>query len=143
MIRRIDTWLLARVYQPVVDATQKQPAWLARQCVLAWGLANIIGAFIFERPAWILVLALAAAAVLTAATYAPPLLAGSTNLWFRALLLVFTALDVVMWATDTTPARWALSTVLDTAFTSFYYFAACRPPKPRVPRARLAYGGMA
>ena len=96
MIRSLDAFLIAQTFQPLVDLTQRQPAWCARQCALLGAVCAV--------------------------------------LWPH-----FT--DVSLLSADTT--RFAFSMAIDLAWCGYYYFAACHPPRPPVPRTspRLARGG--
>ncbi len=154
MIRAFDARLIA-AHQWVVDLTQRQPAWLARQCVILGVLSTLVRWVTFgPASAWSTALLALAFLLMVGVTYVPT--------WFHATSFIDGPLRVAlaMWlviegsvlllalALSAPPdivARLALSTVNDITLISFYGFAACRPPRPRAPRpqGRLAHGGAA
>ena len=42
MIRRLDDFLIAQAFQPLVDLTRRQPAWCARQCALLGAVCTVL-----------------------------------------------------------------------------------------------------
>ena len=126
LFRRIDALLLARVFQPVVDLSQRQPIWWVQQSAVPAALLLSRSAVLV---AWI----------------------GSCDLWrmiaLWLTLTTFAMLLTVWWASSalgqpfTLPVLDNLASVVQVALL---FFAACRPPKPRVPRTapdRLSLGG--
>lgn len=152
MIRRIDWWLLDRVFQPVVDLLQRQPAWIARQCVLFGLVANCVRHFAFDsRPLWVVALVLFSFAILAAFTLHSLLFASlGGNRFARWFYLVLFVADLAWIAFalligPTSLIGLVFKYINGFTFFAFFYFAACRPPRPRLPRhsAKLAHGGAA
>lgn len=154
VIRTLDARLIAAA-QWVVDLTQRQPAWLARQCAILGALATLVRWAVFGTFApWALALLMLSFLLMVAATYLPSWFHADsiTNRPLRltlALWLVIEAsallLVLCLSAPPDVAARLALSALSDLALVSFYCLAACHPPRPRAPRprGRLAHGGAA
>lgn len=153
----VDQWLIGHLYQPIVDWTQRQPAWLARQAITACALLVACGttAFMHDGSGWAVALFVALCLVYAVITLSPAFFAalGSGPFAFSSRI---TALVIVgyhsAWLAVATMARiegdaafvwmllwwkwgWAI------AMGSYFYFAACEPPRPKVPRTKLAKTG--
>ena len=154
MIQHLDTRLIAAA-QWLVDLTQRQPAWLARQCAILGMLATVVrlAAFGTSSP-WATGLLALVFVLMVGVTYLPVLFHSHSvvdrpirltlALWLGiegAVLLLALALS----SPPDVSARLALSALADLALATFYCLAACKPPRPRVPRprGRLVHGGAA
>ena len=147
MIRRLDARLIA-AHQWVVDITQCSPAWYGQQCAIAIGVLVVVRAALFDLVNWVLPLLLLLVGLLWVVARAPTLYAsiisGWTRAWFIACLLVrfVAAAALVAYGQPLAPFG-LISLLIEAGSTAYAYFAACRPPRPRVPRTspRLARGG--
>lgn len=93
-MRRLDAFLVTRVFQAVVDAAQRQPAWLSRQCALLGALVvalrqHFVGISLLATVVSLVCLLLAAAITLLPASVAS---IGALR-WVRCALLLFLAFD--------------------------------------------------
>jgi lysylphosphatidylglycerol synthetase-like protein (DUF2156 family) len=152
---RLDAFLLARVFQPVVNLSQRQPMWWVQQSsVLAFLLLVMSG--VLRGWAWPLAVTLLVFVPLALLVSLSPLLMAMFGAWsmYRMLLtwvwLLVTALWAVAWLIVASrglagaddglllPDRLSSAAQLAMAF-----FAACRPPAPpkRRTSARAAWGG--
>lgn len=132
MIRRIDTTITA-AHQWVVDLTQRQPAWLGRQCAAGMGLIVVVRVALGQYSAlWVAALALCAVALLWALTFSAWLYDKPTG-----FIRVFSIANLAAGAVALSLAPSALPTfVYDLLLLAYNYFGTCRPPRPRAPRAR-------
>jgi hypothetical protein len=144
MIERIDAWLIARVYQPMVDLFEKKPQWWVEQCSMALLLSAVMvsmwrdsGSMQYVR----LATDVLCAALFVAYARMPVLFEWLAKADFtRRFLLILDLPLMVLILIPTKDYSYAIN-VADIsnsiAFLSVYYFAACRPPKPREPKRRL------
>lgn len=137
MLRRVDTWLVDRVFQSVVDLLQCKPARCAQYCAatiagfsagqLLAGTQTSIGA----------TLSVLAGLMMWRAACRPVWFTAMNSYGIRLFYLLTTVLFATAWS--------AVCTLLDQAgclaFAAYFYFAACRPPRPRVPKGRLVPEG--
>lgn len=137
MLRRVDTWLVDRVFQSIVDLLQCKPARCAQPCAAAIaGLA--VGQLLAgsQSPFG------ATASVMAGLTMW--VVAGSPA-WFTAMnsysVRLFYLLTTVLSATIWFDSRTLLDQAASTAAVAYFYFAACRPPRPRVPKGRFVPEG--
>lgn len=137
-LHRLDAILLRHVFQPVVDASQRQPAWWARQAVALTGVCLLLTGALYGWH-WLLAVAalwIPAVLLLTRAPAALAVLGG-----FRYLRWGMLAFTVTLWVgfgfvlPEFGGSQW-LRLLFDASQLSFLYFAACRPPAP--PRRRTA-----
>lgn len=145
-LRRIDGFLLARVFQPVVDLSLRQPVWWARQCAVAYVVLQLVSGLLWGW-GWTLVLALLVFPVFAWLVTATPARSAAFGADWRfrgfvlCLVLVQMALLVlVLVLAGSVGGLQVLGCLSGFAFTAMVYFCACSPPRPRVPRARLAAG---
>ena len=146
MIRRLDAFLIAQTFQPLVDLTQRQPAWCARQCALLGAVCAVLRPHFTDAS----LLSAAVVLVLSAISLIPGAAAavGSVT-WIRILFLLAVVFDfallllIALAVLSADTIRFAFSMALDLAWGGYYYFAACRPPRPRAPRphGHLTHGG--
>ena len=150
-IHRLDRWLIDKPYQSIVDLTQRQPAWLVRQCALLTAVTTIMKFATLGGSAWVTALGMLALLAIAATTFVHPIFAAlGGQFWARAVMLASFAFDAVLlvlalYVADRIPAsllgRIAVGVIIDALCASCYYFAACKPPRPRVPRTKLAGAG--
>lgn len=145
LLARIDAWLIAGPFQTLVDISQRKPEWWAQQSLIATLVLECIRHVVFIKPTgWfaylLLFVGLLCLGVLWLFTLSPALLAKAGNeRGVRAMLVVLSLFRIPV--LFTAPERAVIGLVCDACFLSFYYFAACKPPRPRVPRSKLAGAG--
>ena len=133
---RIDLWLIERVFQPCVDFFQRRPDWWLRQLAGVLLLLSLIsavpadGAPFTGWDALALLLDLLVVTFIYGCGRSPTRTAwvGRAGAGLRMFMLVLLAL----------PHRTALGFAASLVLLACYYFAACRPPKPREPKAKMA-----
>lgn len=146
VFHRFDAWLIVAAYQPIVDLLQMAPTSLARQCIVGMLVIEVVRLGLFRAEfngvSWVF----AGLMLVSLACY---WLITKSAAWFAAVgslkhvrfaLVVICVVRLMALSLGVTPPV-ALSSLSDFAFLSLHYFAACRPPKPRVPRSRLASAG--
>lgn len=148
MLSRIDDWLIEGPYQSVVDLSQRKPEWWARQSLIANLMMAFIRVAVFSvELAWrdylILTICAACSAGIWITTLSPAWFAGMGQARFFRLFLVGMAVTRLVALIGGDPVRSMAGLLNDLALMSVYYFAACKPPRPRAPRFKLAPGGAA
>lgn len=148
VFHRIDSWLIEGPYQAVVDFSQRQPAWWGRQCAIGYLVMTCVHIAVRHGDqAWldyvILAAALLAAPMQWLVTLLPAWFASMGESRFLRLSILAIALPDLLGLFGQNPAAWASDLLCHVAAVSYCYFAACKPPRPRVPRTRLAPGGAA
>lgn len=148
VFHRIDSWLIEGPYQAVVDLSQRKPVWWARQSLVANLVMVCIRAAAFStEQSWkgylIPAICAACSAVIWITTHSPVAFAATGQQRFFRLFLVVMTVPLLLGLVVGDPARTLAGLLIHIAFMSFYYFAACKPPRPRVPRGRLAPGSAA
>lgn len=145
LFARIDAWLIAGPFQTVVDISQRKPEWWAQQSLIATLVLECIRQVVFIKPSdWIAYALLFLGALCLAGmwlfTLSPALLAyAGSDRRLRAMLVVLSLFRIPV--LFTAPERAVIGLVCDACYLSFFYFAACKPPRPRVPRSKLASAG--
>lgn len=144
---KIDTFLIERVYQPIVDLSERQPRWLAEQC--AWGMIAGCAVRAGLRPTnelstWVLLAMALVVAVwllfVARSGFTFSVVRGFT--WWRAFLVVFLPIDLLHLTLQ--PSALGATRLFDTLLSlSYVYLACCQPPRPREPGRRAAAGGAA
>lgn len=152
MIRAFDARLIA-AHQWVVDLTQRQPAWLARQCCLLGLITVAVRYAIMGHALWAAAVTVLAFTALAVLTLSPGRFhGGCSGFWLRLLFLLTLCIDtgllllaLLLPVPAETVVRFTLGCLPDLCLIAFHYLAACKPPRPRVPRprGRLAHGGAA
>lgn len=147
-ITALDAALLAHVYQPLIDATQKTPRWWARQAGIMFAVAGLMRLAVKDGPVigdWSGMLAVLAILVLStafvAATASDALMAlivGGD--WvqgvYRMIVMMLNLMRLLSYilaayiGTFNFSAEQAFYMLSDACWLSFLYFAACRPPRP-------------
>ena len=143
---KLDAWMVARVYQPVVDLSQLRIGWWGSTCsvvmaiFLAMRFLEVSGwAAIFNGALVICYMVCAVVFLLSDALYA------DFFSWFvracvyldMVFLLILLALTIYLDAAM--PWRNLLGGM---TFASLYYFSKCAPPRPKQPRRKLVLGGV-
>lgn len=144
LLQRLDQWLIDTPYQGLINWSQRQPAWWVEQCAAAIAVCAITEAALKpELGAWEyfgLLLSLVLATGFFFYSRLPAVLVhAAKNDRFRRLIL---ALTILGWAAMAISPKLkaglsALSLASDVLPLSVWYFAACKPPKPREPRKKL------
>ena len=139
--------MMFNLFQWIVDASQRQPQWWCQQCVKVEFVCLLLMATLRAEP-W---------DAFSCVTFALNLLSVAVLWWVSASLPVLSGLSA-SWVTGIRRGQWLLSlacvllvrdaaaaagAVAGLAVSSFFSFAACRPPAPpkRRPSMRTA-GGM-
>ncbi len=140
----MDKWVLAR-YQSLVDWSQREPAWWARQCAYLHGILDLFVFYLrgFSSSSYIFFSFLSI--VVTTGMYFlsrnPTMLrvGAGGSIWIRLMMLVLfctSALFLLLaFAIDPEYKLSALDMFVRAsqfAFLSFYYIAACDSPPPPV-----------
>lgn len=137
MLERIDQWLIDRVFQPIVDWSQREGAWWVREtaffCVIYLVIrlvAQYLGYIHDARAAGGIAIDFACSAFFCwwardRVRVANLGTASTMRKFFIVYSVVAVPLDI--W-------RYPFNLPSDIIFMSFYFFAACRPPKPREKR---------
>ena len=145
LFARFDAWLIAGPYQAIVDLSQRKPAWWAQQSLIATLVMEGIRQVVFIKPAgWfaytMLFLVVLCLAGMWVFTLSPALLAqAGSDRRLPAFLVVLSLFRIPV--LFTAPERAVIGLVCDVCYLSFFYFAACKPPRPRLPRSKLAGAG--
>lgn len=140
LFARADAAVVA-FHQDLVDALQRHPLWFARVCLLALAAVMACRAIAYDRAGfWLALDALMLAGLWFDCRSSAFLATIGSVRWVRCLGLVFILLDVLFALLVPSPAR-VLQLMISVLLTAFFYFAACRPPKPPLPRGRFAMGG--
>ena len=143
MFSRIDTFLLNRVYQPIVDRAQKTPLWCARQAAWTLLLATLLKYLFQTEPVvsdWVDALSVFAnifvcsfALLVTSSDFnINNIRTDSWRLWgFVATVMFWPGylFAMAMGEFSLTPVRAAIN-LGNLAWLSLVYFAACNPPAP-------------
>ena len=147
IISKIDKWLIEVLYQGIVDLSQRKPAWWARQCVIGSLVLEALRAVLFQPYAtsetyWFwTALFVMCLFVLWLITASPAIFAVmGAQAWVRAPLVAILLIRAVVMVFAPTPSG-AFNMMMDVVFGSVYFFAACHPPRPRIPRSKLASAG--
>lgn len=139
MLSKLDQWLIDRPFQGLVDLMQKDRAWWVEQCAYAVLITSVGSAMFRVEPAYVLLfgnLLVAACFVLSSRMPAAlELMGGRKNV--RLAMLVLAVLTAPLLLKHGSAVFW-MEMLNGLAFTSVYYFAACKPPKPREPRRKMA-----
>jgi hypothetical protein len=137
MIERIDEWLINHIYQPIIDWSQRDGAWWIQQMCTAAVIFDLVCVLslimemgIEKRSFFSLGIQIACAVyfVIWARSKVRVAMIGTAR-WFRKFFLVL--LPFIMIADV---FKFPLNIPVDLVFMSIYFFAACRPPKPREKR---------
>lgn len=148
MLSRIDDWLIEGPYQAVVDFSQRQPAWWGRQCSIGYAVMSVLCFLVSpDEVPWIRYSFLIAGGLMFAriweVTSAQPIFAGMGRIRLLRLLLWLGLLLMLHGVSTRWRAQALALSVGQVCVLSVYYFAACKPPRPRAPRFNLAPGGAA
>ena len=140
MISKIDSWLIDNVYQPIVDASQLKPMWLARQCAAVnavvglcrWGLLPDSGylELAILIPCYCIAYAITLHETLTKSVF--------NGIWRKMGLAIAPLSVVIAYQVDTTPME--LAVLSSATYLSYLYFIACRPPAPPKRKTQLQKG---
>jgi hypothetical protein len=147
MLAKLDKWLISRVFQGIVDLSQRQPAWWVRQ---AAGLAvlSVAAEFVF-RPGrgffdWLgLIAVIVMCGYLCLLSLSPSLMAElmvDWN-WLRMVYAVMAVADLIS-AVLAPSERHVAGAFVMGSLAAMLYFAACEPPRPREPRRKMAGQGV-
>lgn len=138
-LSRLDAWLTAQVFQKVVDLSQLRPAWWGRQAAAVLLIMGIVRAVNTGYPILTVIYVLAMGVWLLA-TFIEPLYASlAESTWVRYFALFDAAITVsalllpLLGEQPDLLARWVVGSV---CLTSYFYFATCRPPRPKHPRKK-------
>lgn len=131
-------------HQDVVDALQRQPLWICRRLIPAIAACWLARFALQEAPAtWVSVVSAVVSVFALWLTCQSAAFLASVGVFrfIRYVFLVLACVDVAaaLALAFSAPAPInAVDTLRSLLFTAFYYFAACRPPRPRPPRRAAA-----
>lgn len=146
MLARLDAFLLARVFQVVVNLSGREPIWLARQCAALYTLLCVMQC-VLDSWTWWRVLGLLVLVPMLAFSFSSPgfLVALGADARFRRFMLVLFLVSVLQLSLSMVfsgvDAVLLCSMASAAAYIAFLYFPACNQPPPPRPRGRLAHGG--
>lgn len=145
MIERLDQWIIDRLFQPLVDESGKKPSWWGRQFVMVYLVVVSVRDLIFGVGYWTVLCFIAAIAWIGVLAMGYDSLL-RVNRWWRLIFLApflvrCFAIGAVLAADGTVPPNAWLNALGDSCWVSAVYVLACRPPRPRVPKPRLATQG--
>jgi len=139
LLSRFDAWLTAQVFQRLVDLSQLRPAWWGRQAAAVLLIVGIVRA-VNTGYSILAVIYVLAMGVWLLATFIEPLYASlAESTWMRYFALFDAAITIsalLLPLLGEQPDRLARWVVGSAGFTSYFYFATCRPPRPRLPRRK-------
>lgn len=137
MLRRVDTWLVDRVFQSIVDLLQCKPSRCAQPCAAAIAGLAVGQLLAGSQSPFGATLSVLAGLIMWRAACRPVWFTAMNSYGIRLFYLLTTVLFVTVWS-----ASCSLIEQADcVAFTAYFYFAACRPPRPRVPKGRFVPEG--
>lgn len=152
LFRRIDAFLIAQVFQPVVNLSQRQPIWWAQQSAILMAVLLVMCG-VLDGWSWSIVLSVCIAVPASLLVSRSPVLVAWIGAWqfWRIMSTWMTAVSAAMllavwWVVSSLGEPFPLP-VLDNlaglAQLSMMFFAACKPPPPRAPRTapRFSLGG--
>jgi hypothetical protein len=134
MIERIDQWLIDKVFQRIVDWSQREGGWWIRElaffCAI-YSVIRIVAQVLGYTPdaRSIVGISIDFLCALMFCWWARDKVRvanlGTATSWRRFFIVFsFISLPLDLW-------RYPFNLPCDIAFIGFYFFAACRPPKPR------------
>lgn len=140
MVEKFDYFLIS-FYQSLVDFFQKKPVWWVRQIAHGFLVLTLLLTLFGTETAFQVVINSAVTAIFYAYSRSEAETAslGSAG-WIRVLIFMlcfWAAFLDSFWAEPTA----GLSIAREILFFSAYYFGACKPPKPKVPKTKFAMGG--
>lgn len=146
MMARIDAWLIAHIYQAIVDISQRSPAWWAENCSYVCAVFGMIGlmrhGLVDGFGFWIcfgIFFTMLGLFLVVFLVRSPILLAvvgrfhSGRYFWLWLTVIGIVCRAIVEFTLD----RVVLS-ISDLGYLSFLYFACCEPPRPRT---RLNFAG--
>jgi hypothetical protein len=143
MLERIDQWLIDCVFQRIVDWSQRDGAWWIRETAFFSIIYTIIriaasalGYITDAKTATGLAIDFACAIVFWWWSRDKVRVANlGAAQYMRKFFIVFSCLAIPL-----DFLRYPFNIPMDIIFIAFYFFAACRPPKPREKReTKLAF----
>lgn len=145
MLNRLDAWLLAGPYQWLIDVSGKKREWWVEQCAYAYLVAGMLDAFLTvgsDGKRWLLAgLTMVVALLIFLDAKIPAMMEMTAAMpHLRRLFLVVSCFSIPLRLLEMSP-RGAAAAIATLALLSSYYFAACRPPKPREPRRKMVMAG--
>jgi hypothetical protein len=151
-LRFLDDWVVNQIFQRLVDWAQKQPRWFGEQCAwayIAFVLMRAVYAVSTGDPEWLDWFVVGSGLLLGGV-----LIYASRSSWLFALLshsgvgwrswwLFWAILDLSWLISGMLTTTHLIRTSTDVALMACYYFAACKPPKPKEPKRKpvLSHAG--
>lgn len=136
----MDARLLA-VFQWLVDLVGRPTSWWAENCAYVLLVGGVLREVLRPVPGWFwwgVIGSLVFATLIWGAARAPAVLQWIGRDRFWRFVAVATTIFATLVTLGKGPVDFWLCLLANIGYASFYYFAACRPPKPRPPRRVLA-----
>lgn len=137
---RFDAWMVGRVFQPEVDFSQKRIGWWG--AVVSLVIAVRLAATAELYTAWTLLIAGLYLAFSIASWCSDAFYAYFCSGWFiRVIMYTDLATALLILALSFLSGNmqwlWLIGRVL---FIALYFFAQCKPPRPKQPSRKLVLG---
>ena len=149
MLKRIDSWLIANLYQRLVDRSNRTPAWWVEQCacaLFAFSILRLAFRPVMDSTAYIATgSGILVACLFFVLSRAPDILASAFKAeyprWFILCITVVGAISALVGIATSIALGINFNDRLVSVgshfvFLSIYYFAACKNPPPPKPKTR-------
>lgn len=144
IFQKADYFLISRIFQPIVDWSQKQPLWWMLQTAHLTTLLFLMRASARFPDAGLVNLQNISGLIVAFAMYAATKMPGGQEIWasslfVRTLMLWGFCIDLILLFLVPPSFLGMASTAYSLSLCAHVYFACCKPPKPKVQKTKLAY----